>query len=158
MRTTALDCNLDGEPLLTTQLHTLSSDEIVRVVGNQSPGGQDEDADDYSWSFQRIRLEDLRCCNEDGEEPEGGWKAAFARHLKSDAEAVAAGSPEYAGRAEWIEEWCKDTAMYPIFVVVEDGQYRIWDGYHRLAGAFWHGIEDVAAFVGAPKLSLDLAR
>jgi hypothetical protein len=38
---------------------------------------------------------------------------------------------------------------------LEDGQYRVWDGYHRLAGAFWYGIEEVATFVGCPKLDLE---
>ncbi|NTF17454.1 ParB N-terminal domain-containing protein [Agrobacterium rubi] len=42
--------------------------------------------------------------------------------------------------------------MYPLFVVLDDGQYRILDGYRRLAAAFWHEVKVVAVFVGSPKL------
>lgn len=155
MELTCGDCILDGRPLRIDQLPELSSDDIASVVGLQAPGNDVDNADDYTWAYQIVNLDDLRCCNEDGEEPDGGWKAAYLRHQESDRAAILAGSPEYEGRAKWLEEWVANTSMYPLFVVLDDGQYRILDGYHRLAAAFWHEVKDVAVFVGSPKLVYD---
>lgn len=151
MKLTCPDCNLDGESLRIDQLHELSSDNIARIVGVQAPGNDLDDADDYTWAFQIVKLNELRHCAEDGDEPDGGWKAAYLRHQESDRIAVLEGSPEYEGRAEWLEEWSGNTAIYPLFVVTEGNQYRILDGYHRLAAAFWHELQEVAVFVGSPK-------
>lgn len=156
MTYTNADCTLDGRQLLLTELPQLSSEDIAAIVGFQSPaGGAEEDAEAYSWILLEIPLEDLCNCTEDGDEPEGGWKAVYERHKESDEEAIASGSSEYAGRPEWLAGWCKNTSQYPIFIVSEDDGYRLWDGYHRLAGAFWHDITSVMAFVGTPKPSLD---
>lgn len=150
------DCTLDGRRLLLSELPHLTSEDIAAIVGFQSPGGDiDEDASHYTWALFEVPLADLRACNEDGEEPEGGWKATYLRHQQSDQEAVASGSPEYAGRQEWLAGWCHNTSQYPIFLVLEGGEYRLWDGYHRLAGAFWNEIPSVMAFVGTPKPKLD---
>lgn len=155
MTHTVLDCNLNGVPLVKDELASLSSEDIAAVVSHQMPGNALEDASDYSWSFEVLPLDTLRFSNEDGEEPEGGWKAAYLRHQQSDREAVAAGSVEYEGREEWLAEWAKDTSIYPLYIVAEDNGYRVLDGYHRLAGAFWHGVEEVAVFLGSPKPTYD---
>lgn len=152
MELTCDDCTLDGRPLRIDQLAKLSSDDIASVVGLQMPGNDVDDADDYTWTYRIIDLNDLRRCDEDGEEPDGGWKAAYLRHQESDRAAVLGGSPEYEGRAKWLEEWVESTPMYPLFVILEGGQYRILDGYHRLAAAFWHEAPNVAVFVGVPKI------
>lgn len=152
MVTTVPDCTLDGSPIPIDSLASLTSAQIARIVGVQAPGGSNEDAAEYDWSFCCLDLESLRCCNEDGDEPDGGWKAAYLRHQENDALAVANGSPEYAGRQEWLAQWAGNTAIYPIFMIEDDDGYRLWDGYHRLAGAFWHDAPQVAVFLGRPKL------
>lgn len=148
---TVQDCNLNGSVLECSSLSGLCSDDIEKIVGCQMPGDNLDDATDYDWKFCFIPLNDLKHANEYGEEPEGGWKAAYLRHKQSDQQAVDSGSPEYAGREQWLKHWCQDTRIYPIFVVKENDEYRILDGYHRLAGAFWFGIDKVACFVGCPK-------
>lgn len=152
---TVSDCSLDGSPIPLDRLALLSSVQIADIVSTQQPGDCQDHADDYDWSFHLIPIQDLRCCNEDGEEPEGGWKRAYQRHQESDRAAVSGGSPEYAGRQKWLRTWSFDTAIYPIFVVLEGGQYRLLDGYHRLAAAFWHDTAKVFAFVGQSKSFLD---
>ncbi len=149
--TTVPDCNLDGHTIPLSVIHHLSSEAIARIIGKQQPGNRLEDSNQYTWSFKEIPLEELRCSNEDGEEPSGGWKAAYLRHKKSDDLAIAQGSPEYAGREQWNKKWCENTAIYPLYVVVEEGQYRLLDGYHRLASAFWNELPTVYAFVGRSK-------
>ena len=155
MTHTVLDCYLNGVPLAKDELASLSSEDIAAIVGFQMPGDALEDTSDYAWSFEMLPLDLLRFSNEDGEEPEGGWKAAYLRHQESDREAVANGSIEYEGRAEWLAEWSRDTSIYPLYIVTEDDGYRLLDGYHRLAGAFWHGVEEVAVFLGSPKPTFD---
>lgn len=145
------DCRLNGNIIAIETLPELSSDDITNIVGIQSPGAHTDNANDYIWSFQTIPLQDLRYSNEDGDEPDGGWLAAYNRHKLSDEENVKNGSPQYAGRQEWLRQWCQDTRLYPLFIVLEDNQYRILDGYHRLAGAFHGCIENVACFVGRTK-------
>lgn len=150
--TTVPDCSLDGSSIALTDWPVLTHEQLSCIVGAQSPGGELEQARDYEWSFERISLERLRNCNEDGEEPEGGWDSAYLRNLTSDAEAVLGGSPEYAGRSAWLHDvWCKETAVYPLFVVRDGDGFRLWDGYRRLAGAFHHGLAEVAALVGTPR-------
>jgi hypothetical protein len=152
MTTTVPDCNLHGDPIRLDSLHDLTSDQISEIVGVQDPSGDHlEQPGEYKLGFERIFLRDLRQCNEDGEEPEGGWKAAYLANEKSDRRAIEQGSPEYAGRQEWLREWADNTAIYPIYVVFENGSYRLWDGYRRVAGAFWHDLNEVSAFVGYPK-------
>lgn len=145
------DCSLDGQPVLLDRLPLLSSDEIQRMVANHSPDAHRTPARRYHWTFRSVPLEELRCSCDTGEEPDGGWKAAYLRHQASDLAAIKNGSPEYAGRQEWCAEWAKNTARYPLCVVFEDGQYWLWDGHHRLASAFWHEIPSVMAFVGGPQ-------
>lgn len=157
MAYTVSDCNLKGDPLKKDDLSSLSSEDIAVVVGTQMPGNDLEDADNYVWSFKVLPIEMLRFSNEYGEEPEGGWKEAYLRHQQSDREAVASGSIEYEGRDRFLEAWSKDTLTYPLYVVEEDGEYRLLDGYHRLAGAFWHDVNEVAVFVGSPKPAYNAA-
>lgn len=151
MSHTVADCSLDGQPIPLERLPLLTSDEIARVVGFQQPGPVLNNAQHYTWSYQQIPLQELRESTYDGEEPDGGWKATYERHRKSDAEAIASGSPEYAGRQAWCETWASNSAIYPLYVVDEEGHYYLWDGHHRLASAFWHGVERVWAFVGVPR-------
>ena len=149
---TVPDCTLDSAVISITQLPHLSTDELARIVGTQEPGGYLLNARDYVWRFLMLPTRDLEHSNEDGEAPEGGWTAAHERHLAADQEAVENGSPEYDGRGEWLREvWCPNTAIYPLFVSLEEGEYRIWDGYRRLAGAFYYGVEQVAVILGTPR-------
>lgn len=151
MKKTASDCHLDGTPIPLDQLCLLDSKTLAKIVGQQQPGEHLECSSNYHWSFQCLALEKLRYSNDFGEEPDGGWKQAYLRHAQSDETAVKNGSPEYAGRQKWVQHWCQDTRIYPLYVVFEEGQYRLWDGHHRLASAFWHEIETVYVFLGVPK-------
>ena len=150
MKTTS-DCKLEGHTIDFDNLPFLDSESISKIIGKQQAGERLELASDYHWSFQMLSVDDLRYCNQYGEEPDGGWKAAYLRHKESDELAVKNGSPEYAGRQEWNALWCQDTRLYPLYVVLEDGEYRLWDGHHRLASAFWHEIDTVCVFLGMPK-------
>lgn len=149
---TVLDCSLDGRPVAVADWPRLSSEELARIVGFQEPGGSPESAGDYGWRFAVLPVESLRRSNQDFEEPEGGWAAAHQRHLASDRRAIAEGSPEYAGRDAWLRDvWGLDTAIYPLFVVLEEDGYRLWDGHRRLAGAFAYGVKNVAVLLGEPR-------
>lgn len=151
LQTTVDDCTLDGAVIPLTQLAALSSEALARVVGKQEPGNGILDARHYSWRFVLIPTSELEYSNEDGEAPGGGWASAHKRHLAADLEAVKSGSPEYAGRAEWLRDvWGANTSIYPLFMSLEDGQYRLWDGHRRLAGAFYYGVEAVAVVLGVP--------
>jgi hypothetical protein len=146
---TAADCTLDGATIDVAHWEILFPEAMARIVGQQSPGGSLESADDFVWRFAMMDISHLRHATEDGEEPEGGWEKAHARHILADEEAVKNGSPEYAGRAQWLERvWGEDTRIYPLYVVHEDGAYRLLDGYHRLAGAFHFPINPVAVLIG----------
>jgi hypothetical protein len=113
-----------------------------------------ESADDFVWRFATMDISELRHATEDGEDPEGGWEEAYARHALADAEAVKNGSPEYAGRAQWLKHvWGKDTRIHPLYVVHEEGSHRLLDGYRRLAGAFHFRINPVAVLIGERKVS-----
>ena len=139
-------CHLDGVQI--TNWEILTSDELSSVVGIQAPGGDAEDSSHYHWRVVRISLEEIRYCNEDGEDPE--WAKTYLSHKEQDEKAIKDGSPEYAGRAKWLKIWSKNTEIYPLYMVKEDGQYRLWDGYHRLAGAFFHKISHVMVILGEP--------
>lgn len=140
-----------GNLISVKELNSLTSDQISDIVGIQSPGDSLEYSNQYHWSFQIIPLDNLRYSNEDGEEPDGGWEEAYIRHKKSDDENVKNGSPEYAGRQEWLKKWAEDTRIYPLYFIKENDKYRILDGYHRLAGAFFEKVSNVACFVGEKK-------
>lgn len=153
--TAALDCTLDGKPIELSRWPALSSKEMSRVVGDQSPSSELEHADVYGWSFESLAVSDLVKSMESGEEPVGGWSAAYARHLANDLEAVAGGSPEYKGRDEWIKStWLENTAIYPLFVVMENGAPRLWDGHRRLSGAFHYRLKSVFCLVGRSPWSI----
>lgn len=150
--TTVPDCSLDDMPIPLDQWTKLSPEQLASIVGTQEPGDRLEHALDYTWRFEILNVADLEFANEDGDAPHGGWRAAHERHLRADKDAVRGGSPEYAGRDEWLrDEWCQDSRVYPLFVVKEDGRYRLWDGYRRLAGAFYYGLTQVASLVGTPR-------
>lgn len=144
------DCNLNGEFIKIDDLSVLTSKDISKIIGVQNPGANLEYSEKYDWSFHMIPIEQLRYSNEDGDEPDDGWESAYFRHKKNDDENVKNRSPEYAGRQEWLTEWAKDTRKYPLYIVQEDDRYRLLDGYHRLAGAFFEKITHVACFVGKP--------
>jgi hypothetical protein len=148
---TVADCTLDGAPIALARWPELTSAELARVVGLQCPGDALESAASYTWRLVQLPLAALERVNEDGEAPEGGWIAAYQRHCASDARAVADGSPQYAGRSDWLKnEWAQDTRIYPLFLVEEEEGLRLWDGYHRLAGAFFLALPAVWAVVGTP--------
>jgi hypothetical protein len=146
---TVEDCNLDGSTIPLSDWPTLSSEQLARIVGEQQPGDMPEYAHRYEWQFVFLPVEDLRCSNQDYEEPAGGWSAAHQRHLQSDRRAVAEGSPEYAGRDVWLRDvWGANTATYPLYVLKEEDGYRLLDGHRRLAGAFSYGVSNVAVLLG----------
>lgn len=151
------DCHLDGAPIAVADWSRLPSADLSAIVGPQCPSGALENPADFEWTFDFVRLGDLVDAGQDGE-PDGGWQAAYQRQLCEDAQAIAQGSPEYAGRDSWISGvWTKDTRVYPLFVVRESDGYRLWDGHHRLAGAFFYGLGRVAALIGAPKSKIGLS-
>jgi hypothetical protein len=148
---TAADCTLDGASFDVSRWPTLSSDELARVVGIQIHEGAAGTAGDYRWELRLVPLTELQNSALDGE-PDAGWSAAYLRQLEADREAVASGSPEYAGRDIWIRDtWLPNTACYPLFAVVEDAGLLLWDGHHRLAGAFHYGQTAVWTLVGTSR-------
>lgn len=145
---TCEDCHLDGQPFSISKWKSFDSDTLARIVGVQEPGSYTENLDDMTWEFKHIEVEKLRFANQDYEEPEGGWSAAWIRFLKSDEEAAKT-TPEYAGRDMWLKEhWLKCTDTYPLYVVLEEDGYRLLDGHHRLAGAFYYNLDKVAIILG----------
>lgn len=147
-RTTVPDCHLNGRPVLLKDWASLSSDQLATIVGCQNPGDSIIYAHDYTWTVQRLLVADLQHSTWDGEIPTGGWAAAYTRHCRSDEEAIRNGSPEYHGRPQWLETWVQQSDIYPLYVIVDEDGYRLLDGHHRLAGAFWHQVTHVWALVG----------
>lgn len=146
------DCTLDGMPIRLADWPKISSESLARIVGVHAPSDPTEYAQDYDWRFVELPTELLRCASQDGDEPDGGWEQAYRDHARRDIAAVAAGSPEYAGRQKWLREhWCRNTAIYPLFVVLEENDYRLWDGHRRLAAAFFHRVPRVAVVLGTKK-------
>jgi hypothetical protein len=145
---TAADCTLDGVSFDVSRWPGLSSSELARIVGVQIHEGAAGTAEDYKWELRLVPLIELQDSALDGE-PDGGWAAAYLRQLEADREAVASGSPEYAGRDRWIRDiWLPNTACYPLFAVIEDDGLLLWDGHHRLAGAVHYGQAEVWTLVG----------
>ncbi|WP_411839693.1 hypothetical protein [Paracoccus sp. ME4] len=145
---TARDCLLDGDRIRIDRIPELSSAEIARIIGPNEAGLEGASADEFIWHSERIPLDRLVACNQDGAEPAGGWKAAYERHRVSDERAVRDGSPAYAGRQDWLEGWARQTEIYPIYLLEDAGRYFMVDGHHRLAGAHFHDAPFVWAFVG----------
>lgn len=143
-----IDCLLDGKQFPITQLKLFTSDQLASIVGVQHPNDYLEEAKDYQWSFKYLPMESLRFATEYGEEPESGWENLYLCFLAED-EAAAQSSKAYLGRDNWLKnQWIACTDTYPLFVVMEEGNYRVWDGHHRLAGAFYYDIEKVAVILG----------
>lgn len=143
------DCTLDGKRIRVTDWSTLTPEQLQRIVENRLDHA---DAEDYAWSFTVMPIEALREATYDGGEPDGGWKAAYQRQGESDAAAVRDGSPQYAGRAEWLRDhWVKNTAIYPLYVVDDDEGRYVADGLRRLAGAFYHNCREVCVLLGTPR-------
>ena len=95
-----------------------------------------------------MEVKKLRYATEYGEEPKVGWKNLYLQFLQED-DVASKYSPEYAGRDNWLKnDWLTCTDTYPIFVILEDSRYRLLDGYHRLAGAFYYDLENVAIILG----------
>lgn len=155
---TVADCHLDGAPLRLDAWPTLSSEELARIVGLQQPSDALEDPSYFAWEARMVPITELMHATQDGDVPEGGWSGAYLRHWEADREAVANGSPEYAGRDAWIREvWLPDTRIYPLYVVKEwdedpaqSARLRLLDGHRRLAGAFHYRARNVFALVGTP--------
>lgn len=158
---TVPDCHLNGQPIAINNWTNMTSDQLAQVVGTQQPGESLEDAKDFAWETAWIPLGELLHATQDGEIPEGGWGAAYARHVESDRQAITNGSPEYAGRDEWIHRvWLPETRIYPLYVVRDWTPYpeqkprlRLLDGHRRLAGAFFYPFNDrVFALLGTPRM------
>lgn len=145
---TNTDCLLDGKTFNVQNFKKLNSLQLASIIGQQSPNGYIEDLTNYKWKFTYINIEDLRCATEYGEEPKEGWKNVYLQFLNDD-EKAAKHTPECAGRDKWIqEEWIECSDTYPLFVILEDGNYRLLDGHHRLAGAFYYDVKKVAVILG----------
>lgn len=149
---TCPDCSLDGAPIPLASWGALTPEQLGRIVGDQEPGGVLERSGDYRWIWRQIPVEALRRATEDGEEPDGGWLDAYARYLAHDTQAAKEGTPERAGRAEWIRDhWRHATEIHPLYAVEDaPGELRLWDGYRRLAGAFFHKLPSVWVILGSP--------
>lgn len=152
MTLTVADCTHQGSPIDTADWPKFTSEALAAIVGQQQPGEALEDASGYTWAFEILPTSALVRATQHGEEPAGGWPAAYQRLLAQDGTAVAAGSTEYGGRDDWIRNaWTHETSIYPLFLVKEGGEYRLWDGHRRLAGAFFYGLDRVCALVGTPR-------
>ena len=154
---TTSDCHLDGVPIGLDQWSLLHSNELGRIVGIQQPGEEPEESARCEWQAIWVTISDLLHASEDGDIPDKGWSAAYARYLKSDQQAVSHNSPQYAGRDAWIRDvWLPDTRIYPLYAVNEwssdtnSFRLRLLDGYHRTAGAFHYGAKKVFALIGHP--------
>lgn len=144
------DCLFQKKPFDIQQFQFFNSEELGSIVGQQSPNGYDENLKNVTWSYQFIDTINLQYATEYNEEPEGGWKQLYLKFLKED-EAAAQFSPEYLGRDDWIKnQWCQCTEIYPLYILKEDNQLRILDGHHRLAGAFYYEIPQIAIILGVP--------
>jgi hypothetical protein len=145
---TVQDCHLNGKSFSIKHWTRLDSTTLGQIVGVQEPGHYPERLDNLLWTFQYILIEKLRYANQDYEEPKGGWSEAYLRFLESDRQAAVC-SPEYLGRDTWIKEhWTQCTDIYPLYVVLEEDGYRLLDGHHRLAGAFYYKLDKVAIILG----------
>lgn len=142
------DCTLKEQRFDIEQFKVFSSEQLSLIVGKQSSNGYNEDLNNLKWSFQHININELRYATEYYEEPEEGWDKVYLKFIAED-EKAAQYTPECAGRDNWIKnEWINYTDIYPLFVILEDGNYRLLDGYHRLAGAFYYKINSVAIILG----------
>lgn len=137
----------------------MPSAQLAQVVGTQQPGEHLEKSDYFSWGTTWLRLDELLHATQDGDIPEGGWAAAYERHLEDDKQAVDNGSPEYAGRDAWLRcAWLPDSRIYPLYLVHEPAvgvldkpRLRLLDGHRRLAGAFYYNFPGlIFALVGTP--------
>lgn len=146
------DCLFRNKSFDIQRFPHFKSHELASIVGTQSPNGYIENLDNIQWSFEYIEIKKLRYATEYNEEPQGGWKQLYLKFLEEDSLA-AKYSPEYLGRDDWIKnQWSQCTDIYPLFVVMENNTYRILDRHHRLAGAFYYDIKQVAIILGTPKL------
>jgi hypothetical protein len=118
------------------------------MVGKQQPTDALECASGYAWKLVEMSTADLMSSKEEDELSKEEWMAMYRRQLESDQQAIENGSPEYAGRDAWIRQWILMSETYPLFVVAEQQGYRLWDGHHRLAGAFFHGAPKVWVLLG----------
>lgn len=142
------DCCYLNKTFDIKEFKTFSSEQLSIIVGKQSPNEYAEDLSNYRWSFKYIDTEKLKYATEYYEEPEGGWSNVYIKFLEEDAKA-AIHTPECAGRDDWIKnEWTVCTDTYPLFVIVEGNDYRLLDGHHRLAGAFYYKLKKVAVILG----------
>jgi hypothetical protein len=142
------DCLYKNKTFDIKKWNTFNSKELASIVGDQHPNGYLEDLAHFDWKFLHLDIQDLKLSTEYNEEPEGGWKKLYLRFLKED-DTAAETSPEYAGRDKWLKnEWLLCTETYPLFVIKEDGNYRVLDGHHRLAGAFYYKLKSLSVVLG----------
>lgn len=144
------DCLFNKQTFDINLFKNFTSEQLSSIVGKQSPNGYQENISYFVWKFLYVDTEDLKFSTEYYEEPEGGWKKTYLQFIKDD-EKAAKHSPEYLGRDNWIKnEWIKCTDTYPLFVIFEDNHFRLLDGHHRLAGAFYYDLKKVAVILGKP--------
>jgi hypothetical protein len=162
---TTADCHLAGQPIEINAWSKLESDDLARIVGDQQPAEELEKSEYCTWTTDWVSVTDLLHATQDGDLPEGSWSAAYLRHLASDMQAVANGSPEYAGRDAWIRDvWLPNSRIYPLYLINEFSsrcntppRLRLLDGHRRLAGAFHYGARKVFALVGTPRMLAPVA-
>jgi hypothetical protein len=141
------DCLFENKIFDTQRLSTFSSEQLASIVGQQHPNGYIEDLSKGVFSFLYIPTQDLKFATEYNEEPQGGWAKLYEKFLKED-EIASKYSPEYLGRDEWIRNhWLICTATYPLFIIKENNVYRVLDGTHRLSGAFYYELPQVASIL-----------
>lgn len=140
----------------------MTSAQLAQVVGNQQPGDYLEKSEYYFWETAWVALDQLLHATQDGDIPVGGWSAAYLRQQQSDNDAIANGSPEYAGRDMWLRcAWMPDTRLYPLYLVQEPAtdprdkpRLRLLDGHHRLASAFYYDFPGpIFALIGTPLMA-----
>jgi hypothetical protein len=125
------DCLFNGKTFNISLFKQFNSEQLLSIIGRQSPNGYEENLEGFQWAFQYIDIKKLKYATEYNEEPEGGWENLYLKFLNEDEEA-AKYSPEYNGRDNWIKnEWSECTDTYPLFVIKENNNYRLLDGHHR---------------------------
>ena len=103
-----------------------------------------EDAD---WTEERVPLAVLASVMEGGVE---GWKHWFRDEVACRRADLEDGSGENV-IIHW-ETFAEEETDEPCVIAIgDDGGAQIWDGYHRIAGAFMRGAEEIPAVVGRRK-------
>lgn len=103
-----------------------------------------EDAD---WTEERFPLSKLASIMEGGP---GGWKEWFRQEVEHRRMDLAPMNDE-----SFIVHWETfaevETDEPCVIAVDEDGRVQVWDGFHRIGGAFMREAETIPAIVGRRK-------